>query len=198
VIDNSDFPVPPWYRQFWPWFLIALPASVVVAGFYTLFLAIKYSDTLVSDNYYKDGLAINQVLSQDVRAQEMGLSAEITFHEETGDTQSVEGLVTAALSGAVDKPEMLTLQLQHPTDATADMDVVLMAVGDGSYRGRLPVAPRYRFYLRLLPGLVNDSEQEKSLEWRLNGELDFGRSGFGSDSGSDSSASQVQLHAIKK
>ena len=26
----------PWYRQFWPWFLIALPGTVVVAAIGTL------------------------------------------------------------------------------------------------------------------------------------------------------------------
>jgi FixH len=29
----------PWYRQFWPWFLIALPGSVVIASFVTLYIA---------------------------------------------------------------------------------------------------------------------------------------------------------------
>lgn len=37
----------PWYKQFWPWFIIALPASVVVASFYTLYLAISNPDPLV-------------------------------------------------------------------------------------------------------------------------------------------------------
>jgi len=39
----------PWYRQFWPWFIIALPASVVVASFVTLWLAISHPDHLVVD-----------------------------------------------------------------------------------------------------------------------------------------------------
>jgi hypothetical protein len=51
-------PVPgqdlPWYRQFWPWFIIALPASVVVASFVTLWLAISNPDPLViEDNEYR-------------------------------------------------------------------------------------------------------------------------------------------------
>ena len=39
----------PWYKQFWPWFIIALPASVVVASFFTLWLAISNPDPLVVD-----------------------------------------------------------------------------------------------------------------------------------------------------
>jgi len=44
----------PWYRQFWPWFIIALPASVVVASFITLWLAISNPDPLVvNDDEYQ-------------------------------------------------------------------------------------------------------------------------------------------------
>jgi len=51
---QNDDPVPgqdlPWYRQFWPWFIIALPASVVVASFITLWLAISNPDHLVIED----------------------------------------------------------------------------------------------------------------------------------------------------
>ena len=39
----------PWYKQFWPWFIIALPASAVIASFFTLWLAISNPDHLVVD-----------------------------------------------------------------------------------------------------------------------------------------------------
>ena len=31
----------PWYRQFWPWFLIAMPGTVVIASMVTLYLALQ-------------------------------------------------------------------------------------------------------------------------------------------------------------
>jgi len=37
----------PWYRQFWPWFIIALPASAVIASFISLWLAVSNPDHLV-------------------------------------------------------------------------------------------------------------------------------------------------------
>jgi len=46
-IQSSRPQEPPWYRQFWPWFIIALPASAVVASFITLWLAISNPDHLV-------------------------------------------------------------------------------------------------------------------------------------------------------
>ena len=39
----------PWYRHFWVWFIIALPASAVIAGIYTLWLAVSNPDHLVVD-----------------------------------------------------------------------------------------------------------------------------------------------------
>jgi hypothetical protein len=37
----------PWYRQFWPWFIIALPAAAVLASFVSLWLAVSHPDHLV-------------------------------------------------------------------------------------------------------------------------------------------------------
>ena len=71
---QNDNPVPgqdlPWYRQFWPWFIIALPASVVVASFITLWLAISNPDHLIiDDNEY-------QRLNSDLKAQEPAQDSE--------------------------------------------------------------------------------------------------------------------------
>ena len=54
----------PWYRQFWPWFIIALPASAVIASFFTLWLAISNPDQLVvSDDQYRN-------INSELKAQE--------------------------------------------------------------------------------------------------------------------------------
>ncbi|NOR18755.1 MAG: hypothetical protein GQ538_01535 [Xanthomonadales bacterium] len=41
---------PPWYRQFWPWFIIALPASAVIASLITFYLAVSRPDHLVVED----------------------------------------------------------------------------------------------------------------------------------------------------
>jgi len=59
---------PPWYRQFWPWFIIALPASVVIAGLYTFYLAVSQPVQLVvDDDEYR---RLNNELKVQVHAQE--------------------------------------------------------------------------------------------------------------------------------
>ena len=179
MLDNSatgEIAEPPWYRQFWPWFLIALPATVVVAGFFTLYLAIKYSDDLVSDNYYRDGLAINQQLGQDLRATELALSAKLNFN---GGRDAAIKVLALELKSGLDTfamPAVLKLYLLHPTDASADRVVKLMAAGDGRYRGQLEVLPRQRVYLRLIPAVVTENVSEREFLqgalWRLAGEID--------------------------
>jgi len=69
----------PWYKQFWPWFIIALPASVVVASFFTLWLAISNPDRLVvDDDEYRR-------LKSELKAQ---APAQEKQEEETGKSES--------------------------------------------------------------------------------------------------------------
>lgn len=37
----------PWYKQFWPWFLIALPGSVVIASLFTVTLAVQHAPVII-------------------------------------------------------------------------------------------------------------------------------------------------------
>lgn len=147
----------PWYKQFWPWFIIALPATVVVAGISMVFVAFKHADSMVIDNYYKDGMAINQTLEQDVRAVELGLEARLNF-------DSLSGEVLVAVSGNLQGSAELELMLIHPVDGKADRLIALIPLGEGRYRADLDSPPQSRFYLRLQP---------RNGDWRLNGELDF-------------------------
>jgi hypothetical protein len=69
----------PWYKERWTWLLMLMPATAIVAGGITLWLAIKSFDGLVTDDYYKQGLAINQTLARANTAQDMGLLARVRF-----------------------------------------------------------------------------------------------------------------------
>ena len=148
----------PWYRQFWPWFLIALPATVVVAGLSMVVVAFKYADPVINDNYYKDGLAINQTLAEDEKAEELGITAKLDFDTVTGE-------VIVDVAGKLDGHPLLDLMLMHPVDEKSDRLIPLVFVSDGRYRADLDSLPLSRFYLRLQP--------RSGGEWRLNGELDF-------------------------
>ena len=45
--------VRPWYREPWPWLLMAGPATVLVAGAATTWIAFASADGLVAEDYYK-------------------------------------------------------------------------------------------------------------------------------------------------
>ena len=49
-VNETQFPVVrPWYREPWPWVLIAIPLLTIIACAFTLWLAISYPDHLVLD-----------------------------------------------------------------------------------------------------------------------------------------------------
>ena len=145
----------PWYRQFWPWFLIALPATVVVASIYTLVLATQHADDLVVDEYYREGLAINRQLQRTHAAETLGI--DVTLNA-TG--RQIDVLIT----GPVDQPQ-LRLLLSHPMESARDFKVPLQAIGAGAYRGLVPQALSGRWIWIVDAG--------DGSPWRVDGEQDF-------------------------
>ncbi len=121
LINKNQSPQtePPWYRQFWPWFIISLPASAVVAGITTVIIAFKYDDALVVDNYYKAGLAINQVLTQQDRARQLGITAMVGYN---ADSQE---LLIQIPDDIKLTNETLKVRLVHSTQASKDKILLL-------------------------------------------------------------------------
>ncbi|MCE1249878.1 MAG: FixH family protein [Comamonadaceae bacterium] len=56
-------PTQPWWKYGHVWMLIAGPAIVVVAGFVTLWLAVRQPDPVIAEDYYRQGLEINKTLA---------------------------------------------------------------------------------------------------------------------------------------
>jgi uncharacterized protein len=147
--------VRPWYREPWPWILAAGPFIVVIAGIYTAWLAVKSNDGLVTDDYYRKGLAANQTIARSEEAARMGLAAGIRI---AGDTLSVR--LRASDKGFV-MPPTLAVTITHPTRAGLDQSRVLARSGD-LYAGefRLPAAGHW---------LVLLEDERKT--WRLMGNV---------------------------
>jgi len=123
----------PWYRQFWPWALIALPATAVIGSMITIYLAVSDADGLVKDDYYKEGLAISNDLAKESKARQLGLEAQVRFAPE-GRTLEV-ALKGTGVSGL----PFLDVQLFHPTRQGHDRLVRLPAQGKGIFA--LPQTP---------------------------------------------------------
>src|SRR5690606_9268312 len=120
----------PWYRHRWPWLLAIAPVAALVGGIVMLWLAVTTSDSLVVDDYYREGRAINQQLARDRLAAALGLRAELRF-EALAEPAVV--LQLAAERGSAWPPE-LRLRIVHSTIASHDREYRLEHVGDGRYR----------------------------------------------------------------
>lgn len=144
----------PWYREPWPWFLISLPATAVIAGIATVWIAATSADGLVVGDYYKAGLAVNQTLARDDAARALALTATLK--------NEADGL-TLALGGHLETyPAHLTLTLAHPTRQGMDRTLTLDHAGDGHYRVALPVLPSGKWHAQLT---------DSASRWRLSGAL---------------------------
>ena len=118
----------PWYRERWPWILMAGPMAVIAAGTATAVIAFTGADGIVADDYYKRGLAINRTLAREAKADALGLSADV--HLEAGK-------VWARIEARERLPERIQLTFSHPTRAGEDRVVFLARMPDGSYEAPL-------------------------------------------------------------
>lgn len=62
-IKKSNQDSKPWWKYGYVWMFIAGPAAVVLAGFYTFWLAVSIPDPVIDENYYQNGININKHLA---------------------------------------------------------------------------------------------------------------------------------------
>ncbi|MBW8328500.1 MAG: FixH family protein [Thiobacillus sp.] len=153
-MTNTALHSKPWYREPWPWFLISLPATAVIAGVATVWIAATSADGLVVGDYYKAGLAINQTLARDDAARALALTATM---------KNEAGVLALELGGRLKTyPRQLTLTLAHPTRQGMDQTLVLVHAGGGHYRAAQPVLPAGKWHAQLT---------DIASSWRLSGVL---------------------------
>jgi len=156
MIKRPDSENKPWYRHPWPWILMTGPLIVVIAGVITAYLAVISNDGLVDDDYYKQGLAVNQMSARDQRALALALQAEVM---RGADALQIRVLLRAGPGAEL--PQALRLRFMHPTRPGIDQTVALPADGAGSYTGKLGAPLSGRWHVAL--------EDEKD-QWRLTGD----------------------------
>lgn len=156
TLDKDPMAGKPWYRHPWVWFVIALPATSIVASLSLVAISVINRDDLVRDDWYKAGRAINQDIRADQQARELGLHARLVL-----EPASLAVLIED-LPANITVPE-LRLALHHNTLAREDMDVSLTRRDDGRYQGVLPRLPLGKRSLVLEPLALVDGQDH----WRL-------------------------------
>ncbi len=75
-------PPAPWWKFGHVWLVLAGPALVVVAGFVTLYIAVRMPDPVVSEDYYRKGIEMNKTLESD--AASLAPAVQARNHAATG------------------------------------------------------------------------------------------------------------------
>lgn len=162
--------IKPWYRYGWPWFLMSFPAMAVVLGFHLLYLAMNTNNSLVVDDYYKQGKGINQRIERDRVARLIGVSAQIEGGQEGLIVQlSFRNEKNSSFSGNISDVVPLDLALVHVTLDTEDLFTELQPIGNHRYIARelkLPTEGRWRLHLQPQQGPAQTGEVTGA-DWRL-------------------------------
>lgn len=145
----------PWFREPWPWILASGPLLVVVASFVSAWIAIRSSDGLVSEDYYRDGLAVGETISRSKHAEALGLRAKLQM-----DRNAISVALSARDAGYA-MPPALRVTLSHPARAGLDKTLMLVRQGD-RYVARSPL-PASGHWLVLI--------EDATTTWRMMGSV---------------------------
>jgi hypothetical protein len=150
----------PWYRQFWPWFIMAIPASTVVAGLYTVWIAMQTTDSLVVRSDDGVNVVTERNIAAEREARRLGLSALVDINPESGAV-----IVTLSSAANVELPKSLALRMRHPTMASRDADIEVLrampnSLGEATWAGHFITPPTGRHFMTL----------SSANTWRLSAE----------------------------
>lgn len=145
-----------WYKQFWPWFLIALPGSVVIASIATIILAVSHPDSVVVDDYYKAGLAINRDLSREQLAMQLDIKSQMHISD-----HQVKLTINASRG---ELPSRLLLRFMHPTLPDRDQAILLKPTDTMTFSGEIAT---------LANGTWNVSIESEAPAWRIQRRIDI-------------------------
>lgn len=146
----------PWYKQFWPWFLITLTVGVSLLTVVRVLILTNQSVHLVTEDYYKKGKGINVDISRVSTAKELGLSAAVSSEGNT--------IVVQFEKGQFDHYPAITAMFAHRTLPDRDFTQLITSDARGYYRLTLENELQGPWFIELTP------HDEK---WLIQGRVEF-------------------------
>ncbi|MDF2152185.1 FixH family protein [Vibrio sp. CAU 1672] len=148
--------VKPWYKQFWPWFLIILPLTVVVWTVITVVIFSNNSVSLVAEDYYKKGKGINVDISKMNVARDLKLNASISSDERT--------IIITFDKGNLPHYPALSATFTHRTLPDRDFNQLLTSDVKGHYRLVADESIQGPWFVELQP---------HDQQWMIQGRVEF-------------------------
>lgn len=133
----------PWYKHFWPWFLICVPLASMIFSINYFHLAVSTENSLVVDDYYKEGRVINARLDKVETARQLGIETQLEI--ENG------AVALTFIQGAPESGEALSLTFYHTTMAAKDFSIMLSRDASGVYRGNFEQDITSKWKITLMP-----------------------------------------------
>ena len=149
---SAGGPRRPWYREPWPWILMAGPGLVVVAAIATAVIAFRGADGLVADDYYKQGLGINRQIARDDAATALGIAGELRV---------APGTVRVTLRAKSALPDRLTVRFTHPSRSSEDRVLHPARTGEGTWEAPVADLPPGRWHAIV-----------ETPQWRVSARMD--------------------------
>lgn len=148
--------IKPWYKQFWPWFLIALPLTVVIWTTITVIIFANHSVSLVTEDYYKKGKGINIDLSRINVAKDLGLGASVLSTQDE--------IILEFDKGTLPHYPALNISFAHRTLPDHDFDVMVTADANGRYKIQTEQAIQGPWFVQITP---------HDKQWLIQGRVTF-------------------------
>ena len=171
----------PWYKELWAWLVFAPILIVVPVSLVTVFIAFKYSDDVVNDDYNQQGRLVENDFAAEHAAGALGIKGELFFNREKNE---VSFAVSRPTSRNLDagSTEFLMLMLSHPVSAYRDREIPLHFADENNYSARLDSTLTGTWYVIITAYPVGDSLShltnwhDSPALWRLHGHLNLSES----------------------
>ncbi|WP_299018684.1 FixH family protein [uncultured Photobacterium sp.] len=133
----------PWYKQFWPWFVFAIPAISIVYSLTAVYIFSQNHVDLVAEDYYKKGKAINLDLSRLRVADALNLKAAVKVTE--------QNILVNFDKGDLKNFPNLRVTFTHRTLSNKDFTQMVSADLSGAYRFQSPDMLEGPWFVELEP-----------------------------------------------
>ncbi len=163
----SKEPITPWYKEPWAWFIVGIVVVSITWGLFQLSVALRKADSVVVDDYYKNGKAINIDLTRNQNAEQLNIQAQLKIDDLTGELR-------VAVTGNMKTPPVsLKLSLLSPVFANQDQIIILKHSASGDYVGQLTHEITGRYYIQLETDDKLIPEVGYETGWRISNKTDI-------------------------